>query len=90
MSVDNNSFNAGVCVALQVVRAMDCGVTWAEIVRASGEDELLYYAAHIEPEEWKLAGFDHYAKDELGRGKPPKRRRVRATAAGSPLREGGE
>lgn len=69
----DDAFLHGVCVALSVVTAMDCGVTWAEIVTTVGEDDLLYFAAHTEPEEWKLAGFSKYAKLELGKRKPLKR-----------------
>lgn len=66
-------FNAGVCASLAHVRAQDNGVLWREIVHACGKDELFQYAAHVEPEEWKLAGFDYYAKTEFGEGKPRKR-----------------
>lgn len=68
--VVRDDFLQGVCVALQVVTSMDCGVTWREIVRAAGEDEILQYAAVTEPEEWDLAGFSRYAAQELKRGKP--------------------
>ena len=70
--VERDDFLAGVCVSLQVITAMDCGVTWAEIVRAVGEDKIIRYASHIEPEEWELAGFKKYAMQELRRGKPRK------------------
>lgn len=63
-------FKTGICVALQAITARDDGVLWAEIVRACGVDDLLYHAAHIEPDEWELAGFAKYARDELGRDKP--------------------
>lgn len=67
---ERDDFLAGVCVALQVVTAADCGVTWADIVRAVGEDNIIQYAANVEPEEWELAGFRKYARNELRRGKP--------------------
>ena len=67
---ERDDFLAGVCVSLQVITAMDCGVTWAEVVRAAGEDKILRYASHVEPEEWELAGFEKYALRELHRGKP--------------------
>lgn len=67
-----DDFLAGVCVALQVVAAMDYGTTWAEIVRTVGEDKILWYASHVEPEEWELAGFKRYAANTLGRSKPRK------------------
>lgn len=66
-------FNAGICVALQVVTSMDCGVTWREIVTAAGKKKLLDYAAHVEPEEWELAGFKQYAMSEMNERKPRKR-----------------
>ena len=67
-----NDFNAGICVALQVVAAADSGVIWAEIVKAAGVDELLNYAANEEPDEWDLAGFAKYARIELKRNRPRK------------------
>ncbi len=67
---EGDEFLAGVCVALQCVTAQDSGVLWAEIVRAVGVDDLLQYAAFIEPEEWDLAGFSKYASTELHRRKP--------------------
>ncbi|HEY1129157.1 MAG TPA: hypothetical protein VGF12_07120 [Roseateles sp.] len=76
----SDEFLQGVCVALQHVKACDA-VAWGEIVRAVGEDDMLRYAAHIEPEEWELAGFDQHAKSELGRGKPRKATTLRYRAA---------
>jgi hypothetical protein len=73
---ERDDFFNGVCVALSCVTAQDSGTLWREIVRTVGEDDLLQYAAHVEPEEWKLAGFEHYAKVELGKGKPRKRAKV--------------
>lgn len=72
-----DDFLLGVCVALQCTK--DCGVTWAEIVRTVGVDDLLYYAAHVEPEEWELAGFNQHAMAELQKLKP--RKKKQATAA---------
>lgn len=66
-------FKAGICVALQAITACDNGVLWSELVRACGTDEMLYYAAHVEPAEWELAGFAKYARAELGKKKPAKR-----------------
>lgn len=63
-------FFAGICVALQVLTAQDKGVAWREIVQACDVDKLLQYAAHIESDEWELAGFAKYALAELGREKP--------------------
>lgn len=68
----SDDFLHGICVALTVVTSMDCGVTWAEIVRTAGENDMLQYAAFVEPEEWVLAGFAKYALGELHRGKPRK------------------
>ncbi|AJX00898.1 hypothetical protein BM43_3025 [Burkholderia gladioli] len=72
-SARDDGFFAGVCVALQVLTAHDQGVIWKDIVKACGVDELLQYAANIEPEEWELAGFKHFARGELGRRKPATR-----------------
>jgi hypothetical protein len=69
---NSDPFLQGVCVALQAVTGSGDGVLWREIVEAAGSDELLQYAAHIEPEEWELAGFSFFAKSEMGRGKPKK------------------
>jgi hypothetical protein len=66
----NDKFSAGICVALQCVTAHDDGVLWAEIVRTAGIEEMLDYAALVEPDEWELAGFRKYAKRELRRSKP--------------------
>lgn len=67
---ERDDFLQGVCVALQVVTAMDCGVTWREIVKTVGKEAILQFAAHDEPEEWELAGFKRYARTELKCGKP--------------------
>lgn len=69
-----SDFFAGVCVALQHVTNQDNGVIWKEIVKTCGIDDLLYYAAHTEPDEWELAGFRMYARSELGKSKPRKKR----------------
>jgi hypothetical protein len=69
---ERDDFLQGICVALQVVTAMDCGVTWSEIVRSAGIDDLLHYATFVEPAEWELAGFARYAKVELHRARPRK------------------
>lgn len=66
-------FFLGVCVSLSCVKAQGSGTTWREIVRSVGEDEILYFAAHIEPDEWELAGFAQFAQMELGKAKPPKK-----------------
>ena len=69
---EGDPFLQGVCVALQAITAHGDGVIWREIVEAAGVDELLQFAAHIEPEEWELAGFSAFAKAEMGRDKPKK------------------
>lgn len=71
---DNNSFMSGICVCLQHVAASDSGVLWREIVESVGVDEMLDYAARVEPDEWRLAGFDRYALSELRRMKPRQRK----------------
>ena len=79
-------FNAGICVALQVVTSMDCGVTWREIVTVAGKKELLDYAANVEPEEWELAGFKQYAMSEMNERKPRKRTVAAAPQASEAVR----
>jgi hypothetical protein len=69
---EGDPFFQGVCVALQSLTAHGDGVIWREIVEAAGADEIFRYAAHIEPEEWELAGFSAFAKSEMGRDKPKK------------------
>jgi hypothetical protein len=71
---DNRSFMSGICVALQHVTASDNGVLWREIVESVGVDEMLDYAARVEPDEWHLSGFDRYAFTELRRQKPRTRK----------------
>ncbi|WP_186077525.1 hypothetical protein [Burkholderia gladioli] len=83
----DDGFFAGVCVALQVITAFDQGVMWAELVRACGTDELLQYAAHVEPEEWQLAGFEKYAFNELRKKKPKAAARASQAAALAEARE---
>jgi hypothetical protein len=84
-----DDFLHGICVALSCVVSMDCGVTWAEIVRTAGLEDLLQFAAFVEPEEWELAGFAKYAMAELRRGKPRTRRVAPAppvdAASGEPI-----
>lgn len=79
MTDTHKDFFAGICVGLQVLTAQDEGVAWGELVRACNVDDLLQYAAHVEPDEWELAGFKKYANLELGKRKPAKR--VSAPAA---------
>lgn len=70
LASDGDPFLQGVCVALHAVTGTGDGILWCDIVEAAGADELFQYAAHIEPEEWTLAGFDVFAESEMGRGKP--------------------
>lgn len=79
---ERDDFLHGVCVALQLVKEYD-EVCWTEIVRTVGEKAILNYAAHIEPDEWTLAGFDQLARLKLGRRKPRKRLPPRPDAAPS-------
>lgn len=72
---ERKAFLSGVCVALHgLTDGIHCGVTWGEIVRSVGVDDLLQYAAFEEPDEWEFAGFARFARDELRRRKPRKRR----------------
>lgn len=64
-SKKGDPFMQGVCVALTVVRGMDCGVTWGEIVQAAGVSEFLHYVTKVEPEEWELTGCDTYVEAKL-------------------------
>lgn len=65
-----DDFLHGICVALTAVHAFGNGTLWAEIVRTANTADILYYAAHIEPDEWELAGFKHWAWQELRERKP--------------------
>ena len=76
---ERDDFLHGICVALQVVTAGDCAVTWGEIVTTVGVEEMLDYATFVSPEDWELAGFKRYARSELGRAKP--RRRLASAAS---------
>ena len=69
---ERDDFLAGICVALQCVTAEDNGVLWREIVETAGVESMLRYATFVEPDEWKLAGFARYAKNELHRARPRK------------------
>lgn len=69
---ERDDFLAGVCVALQCVTASDDGVLWREIVETAGVESLLRYATFVEPDEWELAGFKRYAKNEIHRTRPRK------------------
>lgn len=86
-AVPDDGFYAGVCVALQVITGFDNGVMWAELVRACGVEAMLQYAANVEPEEWELAGFEKYARDELRAGKPEPAARASQAAAPALARE---
>lgn len=70
--MSNSDFYAGVCVALQTVVQHGEGTIWRNIVQTVGEAELLQYAANTEPDEWEIAGFAKYARNELGRNRPRK------------------
>ena len=66
----DDAFMAGVCVSLALVTAHGEATIWREIVRSVGADNLLDYAANVNPDDWDLAGFGEYAQSELGKGKP--------------------
>lgn len=65
-----DEFLAGICVALQCAAAAGCEVLWGEIVRTAGVNEILHYAANVEPCEWEMAGFSRLARQELRLNKP--------------------
>ncbi len=70
----DEGFTAGTIAALAVLALHDQETIWRDVLRAAGQqDEVIYYAAHIEPEDWEWGGFAHY----IGK-KPPKRRAARA------------
>lgn len=77
----SEGFNQGTIAALGVITAMDCGVTWGEVVRAAGTQEILRHAL-TEEGDWEWAGFKRYAKNELGRAEIAKARRAVKRAAG--------
>jgi hypothetical protein len=56
----DEGFNAGTIAALAVLAAHDSEVQWREVLHAAGEAQVLYHAAHVEPEDWKWAGFSRY------------------------------
>lgn len=51
-------FNAGICVALQVMFSAAAGDAWVELIRSAGPEKIAYYAAHVEPDEWLLTGLN--------------------------------
>ena len=76
----DEGFNAGTIAALAVITAMDCGVTWAEVVRAAGTQQILRHALTNEG-DWEWAGFKKYAVKELGSAEVAKARRATRGAA---------
>lgn len=58
----NCGFNAGTIAALAVIYSHDAETIWREVLSAAGEREVLQHAAHVEPEDWKWAGFAAYIK----------------------------
>ncbi len=60
MSDHEKGFLAGTVSALAVIYGFDEETAWREVLRTSGEASVLYYAAHIEPEDWEFAGFAAY------------------------------
>lgn len=76
-AMDKDDFSAGICVALTVITGFDQGVIWGELVRCAGVNRMIHYAANVEPNEWELAGFSKYAKSELGRNKPRRKKEAK-------------
>lgn len=68
--VYRDDFLHGICVALQVLHGYDHGNAWRELAHTAGVDQLLDFAAYVEPDEWELAGFSKRAWKELRRHRP--------------------
>jgi len=66
----DRGFNMGLCVALQVLHKAGRPTEWVELIKATGENEILQYATFVEPEEWELAGFADWAPEYLRLDKP--------------------
>ena len=67
LSEHDKNFFSGVCACLQVIALYDEGTVWGEIVRTCGEDEFIYYATKVEPDEYDLCSVGQYAASELNR-----------------------
>lgn len=65
----NSGVNAGICVALQVVTAIDCSSTGHGVVTAADKHEIPNYAVNVGPEECDPAGFPECVLSDR-RGKP--------------------
>lgn len=61
----DEGFTAGVISALGVVTSHDQGTLWGEIVNANDHTKLIQLAKS-EGEDWAWAGFERYARRELG------------------------
>ena len=83
MKHEADAFFAGVCVSLQIVKNHGYATLWGEIVKSVGVDALMQYAAHVEKDEWELAGFRKYVKTELHLVKPRKRPNAKDKTAGA-------
>ena len=60
MTARDTGFNAGTVAALAVIAIFDQETIWREVLSCAGEEQLTYFAAHVEPEDWKWAGFAKY------------------------------
>ncbi len=61
----NSGFNGGTIAALAILYAHGEPVAWREIVEAAGVHEILVHALTNEG-DWEWAGFQKFAKAELG------------------------
>jgi len=78
----DGGFNSGTVAALAILRAHDSEVQWHEVLQAAGADKVLYYAAHIEPEDWQWGGFAYYKM------RKPKKRAALASRQEAPAAAG--
>ena len=69
----DEAFNHGICVGLQMLYSMGAATQWCELIRSVGVNEIAYFAAHVEPEEWELSGLKEWAFPYLGKRKPRKK-----------------
>lgn len=72
--VRDDAFNHGICVGLQMLFSMGATTQWCELIRSVGANEILQFAAHVEPEEWELTGLSQWALPYLKMRKPRKKK----------------
>lgn len=60
-------FNQGVIASLAVIRLHDHETCWVDTVNSVGPEELVRHAYHAEG-DWQWAGFERYARRNLGNG----------------------